>query len=201
MRTLGLVPTPELEPVLSNPLIKVMGHNDLLDLTQEECHARVMGVGSVIFQLLAAQHEFGEPLNLNGDLIEDLLDNTVVCRSDGNGALEAMFSALSFPPTAKTSVLTQEMLKFNRDHTWFDQEFRPPTFRRDRRSDLLPSHAIPVVVGGGLNLKRQADDEPEDEKSKPAKLTKMGKEGRTAKTSDQMVATSTPRRLRSGKVV
>ncbi|KAJ7914599.1 hypothetical protein B0H13DRAFT_2460520 [Mycena leptocephala] len=84
----------------------------------------------------------------------------------------SFFRAKVSPPTARTSVLTQEMLKFNRDHTWFDQEFRPPMFRRDRPSDWLPSHAIPVVVGGGLNLKRRVDDEPEDEKPKPAKLTK-----------------------------
>jgi hypothetical protein len=61
----GLYTTPELEAVLSDPLVHVMGHDTLLGLTQHERGIRALGVGSVLFQLLAVQYELGEPLNLN----------------------------------------------------------------------------------------------------------------------------------------
>jgi hypothetical protein len=49
MRTLGLVPTPDLEAVLSTPLISLMVHSILSELVEEERNTRVMGVGSVQF--------------------------------------------------------------------------------------------------------------------------------------------------------
>ncbi|KAJ6512325.1 hypothetical protein DFH09DRAFT_1100099 [Mycena vulgaris] len=148
IRTLGLVPTPELEAILSAPLISLMVHPGLSDISEHECHTRVMGVGSVLLQLLAVQHKLKEPLDLNGDLIEDLLDNSVVPgRSDGDDAFNVMFAALESSP-AESGVLVQQMLKFKRDHTVFDEEFQPPTFRRDRPSHIQPNIAIPVVVGG-----------------------------------------------------
>ncbi|KAJ6486315.1 hypothetical protein DFH09DRAFT_1291598 [Mycena vulgaris] len=148
IRTLGLVPTPELETILSAPLLSLMVYPGLSDISEHECHTRVMGVGSVLLQLLAVQHKLKEPLDLNGDLIEDLLDNSVVpCRSDGDDAFNVMFAALESPP-AKSGVLVQQMLKFKRDHTVFDEEFQPPTFRRDRPSHIQPNIAIPVVAGG-----------------------------------------------------
>ncbi|KAJ6521137.1 hypothetical protein DFH09DRAFT_1097913 [Mycena vulgaris] len=164
IRTLGLVPTPELEAILSAPLISLMAHPGLSDIPEHECHTRVMGVGSVLLQLLAVQHKLKEPLDLNGDLIEDLLDNSVVpCRSDGDDAFNVMFAALESSP-AKSGVLVQQMLKFKRDHTVFDEkEFQPPTFRRDRPSHIQPNIAIPVVVGGVLKCKAWGG--LEDEKS------------------------------------
>ncbi|KAF8169604.1 hypothetical protein K438DRAFT_1774188 [Mycena galopus ATCC 62051] len=177
MRTLGLDLTPELEAVLSDPLMHLLGHA-LLGLTQQECNIRVMGVGSVLFQLLAVQHELGEPLNLNGDLIEDLKDDSVVaCRPDGDEALNAMFSAI---PTTSTesSVLVQQMLAFKRDHTIFDEEFRPPIFRRDRPSHFPPTEAIPVVVKGVLKRKKnekiKAEKPAKRAKPKPKKEQKRG---------------------------
>ncbi|KAJ7809166.1 hypothetical protein B0H13DRAFT_1928089 [Mycena leptocephala] len=146
MRTWVWLQHPNSRPSFRS-LINVMGHSDLLGLTHEECHARVMGLSM----------NSDEPLNLNGDLFEDLLD------------------------------------KLNSDRRCFVATAHLTCYR------VTPFQLSLEAV----ELKRRADDEPEDEKPKPAKLTKTGKEGRTAKTSrsDQMVATSTPRRLRSGKVV
>ncbi|KAJ6523199.1 hypothetical protein B0H19DRAFT_1277063 [Mycena capillaripes] len=122
MRTLRLVPTPELETVLSTSLISLMTHSVLSDLVEEECNTRVMGVGSVLLQFLAIQNELGEPLNLNGDLLEDLVDGSIVaCPPDGNEALNAMFSAIPSVST-KSADLVQQMLAFNRSHTIFDEE-------------------------------------------------------------------------------
>ncbi|KAJ6605393.1 hypothetical protein DFH09DRAFT_1300125 [Mycena vulgaris] len=102
MDTLGLVSTPELEAVLTGPFISLMDHPALLNLTEEECQTRVMGVGSVLLQFLAVQHELGESLNLNSDLVEDLKDESVVaCLPDGDKALNAMFSAI--PSTSTRS--------------------------------------------------------------------------------------------------
>jgi hypothetical protein len=127
MDTLGLVLTPELEAVLTEPLIRLIDHPALLRLTEEECQTRVMGVGSVLLQILAVQHELGEPLNLNGDLIEDLKDESVVaCLADGEEALNAMFSAIT-SQSMRSDDLVQQMLAFKRDHTIFDDELRPPT--------------------------------------------------------------------------
>ncbi|KAJ6565207.1 hypothetical protein DFH09DRAFT_1081864 [Mycena vulgaris] len=145
MDTLGLVSTPELEAVLTDPLISLMDHPALLNLTEEECQTRVMGVGSVLLQFLAVQHELGESLNLNGDLVEDLKDESVVaCLPDGDKALNAMFSAIPSTST-RSGVLVRQMLAFKRDHTIFDEELRPPFFQRDRPSHFPPTALIPVV--------------------------------------------------------
>ncbi|KAJ7438873.1 hypothetical protein FB451DRAFT_1415997 [Mycena latifolia] len=116
MRTLGLVPTPELEAVLLDPL-------------EPERNKRVMGVGSVLFQILGIQQELGEELNLNGDLIRELVDGSVVpCQHDGAPALERMFAAIPLP-SAKSAVLVKRMLRFNTVHSIFDPMLRPPTYR------------------------------------------------------------------------
>ncbi|KAF8155106.1 hypothetical protein K438DRAFT_1777814 [Mycena galopus ATCC 62051] len=168
MRILELDPPPELEAILSDPLMHLMGHDALLGLTQQECNIRVMGVGSVLFQLPAVHHELREPLNLNGDPIEDIKDDSVVaCRPDGDEALNAMFSAI---PTTSTEsgVLVQQMLAFKRDHMIFDEEFRPPIFRRDRPSHFPPTDPIPVVVKDVLKRKKNEEIKAE----KPAKQAK-----------------------------
>ncbi|KAJ7787579.1 hypothetical protein B0H14DRAFT_2629191 [Mycena olivaceomarginata] len=106
-----------------------------------------MSVGSALLQFLVVQHELGEPLNLNGDRIEDLKDESVVaCLPDGEEALNAMFSAI---PSTK---------------------LRPPFFRRDRPSHFPPTEHIRVEVKGAL--KRKGKDLVDDQK--PAKRAKPG---------------------------
>ncbi|KAJ7267745.1 hypothetical protein C8J57DRAFT_1228367 [Mycena rebaudengoi] len=141
---------PQLEVVLTDPLMHLMGHDMLLGITQQECNIKVVGVGSVLFQLLAVQHKLQEPLDLNGDLIEDLKNDTVVaCRPNGEAALNAMFSAI--PTTSMKS------------------EFRPPTFRHGQPSHFPPTDPIPVVVNG--MSKRKKNKEVDTEKlAKQAKL-------------------------------
>ncbi|KAJ7656170.1 hypothetical protein DFH06DRAFT_1132652 [Mycena polygramma] len=145
LETFGLIPTPELEAVLFKPLSQLMKpHPELENLAEDECNRRVMGVGSALFQLLAIQHELGEPLNLNGDLISDLWDESIVPnRMDGTAALNAMFTSITLK--AKIPV-DEQMLKFNRDHTIYDKDFRPPTFRRILPSNDPPRAPIPVVL-------------------------------------------------------
>ncbi|KAJ6571282.1 hypothetical protein B0H19DRAFT_1064397 [Mycena capillaripes] len=64
--------------VFSDPLATLMQHNEFGALSDDELNQRVLDVASALFQLLAVQSELGEPLNLNGDLISDLADKSVV---------------------------------------------------------------------------------------------------------------------------
>ncbi|KAJ6540692.1 hypothetical protein B0H19DRAFT_1269236 [Mycena capillaripes] len=187
-----------------------------------------MGVGSVLLQILAVQHELGEPLNLNGDLIEDLKDESVVaCLLDGDEALNAMFGAITSKGT-RSGALVQEMLAFKRNHPIFVEALRPPLFRRDRPSYFPPTKPITLQIKGTLKrkgdvvvdeekppkhakpdpktksknegLKHQRDDEIDQEKSpKRAKLSRK-KEGKSRdKKSAQTPAATTRSRRRSGK--
>ncbi|KAJ7223643.1 hypothetical protein C8J57DRAFT_1253483 [Mycena rebaudengoi] len=130
----------------------------------------VMGVGSVLFQLLVVQHELRELLDLNGDLIEDLKDNSVVvCRPDGDAVFNAMFSAIPTTST-KSGVLVQQMSAFKHDHTVFDKEFRPPpTFQCNRPSHFPPTDPIPVMVNETSKCKKSEEVDAE----KPARWAKL----------------------------
>ncbi|KAJ7631566.1 hypothetical protein DFH06DRAFT_1140371 [Mycena polygramma] len=110
--------------------------------------------------LLAIQHELGEPLNLNGDLISDLWEESVVPdRMDGTAALTAMFGSIALKANIPVD---QQMLRFNRDHTIYDRDFRPPSFRRMLPSIRPPCASITVVLPG--ELKRAGSPLSEDEK-------------------------------------
>ncbi|KAJ7767946.1 hypothetical protein DFH07DRAFT_769462 [Mycena maculata] len=95
------------------------------------------------------------PLNLNGDIVEDLITGCVVrYPSDGPAALAAMFAAIPLT-SVQSGVLTQRMLKFNADHATYDRDYRPPTYRWDDPSIFKPTVVIPVV------LKQEGSEEVE----------------------------------------
>ncbi|KAJ7090528.1 hypothetical protein C8R44DRAFT_891962 [Mycena epipterygia] len=171
-RTLGLVPTPELEAVTAPILDALLSHDLLSNLLESERNMRVLGVGSALLQVLAVQKELDEPLDLNGDLRVDLQARAVVpCPYDGSLALEAMFAV--FPLRSSDSgIVLQQMLKFNRDHTIFDAGFRPPTFRRDSPSQFEPSTAIPVTLKP-ITLKRKANENIDEKRKIRSKKAEM----------------------------
>jgi hypothetical protein len=199
MRTFGLAPTPEMEVVLSSPLTSLLDYGLLSDIPESERQERVLGVGAVLLQLLAVQNELREPLNLNGDILDDLITERVVsCLSDGPRALAVMFGAI---PLRKgtTGEVTAQMLRFNKAHTIYDPEFRPPTFRREDPSIFTPTTAIPVI----LALKRKGSEDIEGEKS--AKKVKRSKNPGTAASKkkvrlEQASGATTMRALRSRTV-
>ncbi|KAJ6552681.1 hypothetical protein DFH09DRAFT_1085851 [Mycena vulgaris] len=139
MCTFGLVPTPELEAVLQPPLHSALVHAGLSKLHEPQRNQRVLEIGSALLQLLAIQQQFGEPVNLNGDLLSDLLDGCIVqCTSDGNEGLVAMFTAIPLPNRVlKTHALAKRMLKFN-TRTIYEPDYQPPTIRRDEPSRTGP---------------------------------------------------------------
>ncbi|KAJ7657931.1 hypothetical protein B0H17DRAFT_1213393 [Mycena rosella] len=192
-----------LQPVLEVLLV----HAHLADLPESDRNERVMGVGSALLQLLAVQDQLKEPLNLNGDLLNDLLDGRVVhCPSDGDRGLDAMFASIPLPRRAEHSrVRDRALLKFKRAHTTFDADHRPPTFRHDDESRFPPTEAILVrknqeedgvadeeIAKVGRRTKRKADEQVEGEK--------VGKRAKKARIAGEKKRTNpTPRRLRSGK--
>ncbi|KAJ7214912.1 hypothetical protein GGX14DRAFT_392181 [Mycena pura] len=197
MRTLSLVPTPQLEAILEPSLQSLARHMHLVHVPEPELQRRLLGVGSALLQLLAVQRELGEALNLNGDVLQDLLTGRVVPRSfDGPEALLVMFKACMIADGSSVSATTR-MLKFNEAHVICDQDYSEPTFRRLAPSIFQPSAAIPVV------LKRNGDENIVNEK--PAKRTKTTKTQQAKKKqtieSDMRGSRTTGRRLRSGKVV
>ncbi|KAF7334031.1 hypothetical protein MVEN_02308500 [Mycena venus] len=70
------------------PLTALLGYKGLAHLLEPERQERVMGVSSVLMQILAVQKELGEEFHLNGDILDDLINSCVVqCTSDGPAAL------------------------------------------------------------------------------------------------------------------
>ncbi|KAJ7784815.1 hypothetical protein B0H14DRAFT_2630627 [Mycena olivaceomarginata] len=121
MRSLCLVPTPELEAVLMERLGNLLKHELLAEMLQTERHRRVMAVGSALFQPLAVHHILGEELSLDGA--------TVVPRSsDGPEALAAMFAAIPLS-AAHSGKWAAHMQQFNGAHSFYDPDFCLPTFR------------------------------------------------------------------------
>ncbi|KAJ7769967.1 hypothetical protein B0H16DRAFT_1452339 [Mycena metata] len=162
MRSLGLIQTAELKFLLEAVLPQLLMHKTLEPLPPAERNQRVLTVGSVLLQLLAVQHALGEPLNLNGDILDDLVvGNVVAFECDGPEALSTMFS-LAAPAVSN---LAARMLTFNRAHTIYDPDLRPPTFHRVAPAAREPTDAIPVV------LKRYPSAEIEDER--PGKRLKQ----------------------------
>ncbi|KAJ7679609.1 hypothetical protein B0H17DRAFT_1139138 [Mycena rosella] len=180
-----------------HPVIKEFNeHGFFPHLIEDEQNQRVMGVGSVLLQLLAIQMELGEPLKLNGDLLVDLRDRAVTpCPTDGAKALEAMFGAIRVP-SGKAAVCFKRMMEFNRDHTIYDAQFRLPTFRRDDPSFSAPTEAIPVIVKRPGELKIEGE--------RPMKRAKVGIIGNQLKVQTPGHSRSPSvrgRKLRSGKTV
>ncbi|KAJ7736460.1 hypothetical protein B0H16DRAFT_1466647 [Mycena metata] len=122
---------------------------------------------SVLLQLLAVQHALGEPLNLNGDILDDLVvSNVVALECDGPEALSTMFLWWRL-----------------RAHTIYDPDLRPPTFHRVAPAAREPTDTISVV------LKRNPSAEIEDERS--------GKRLKQKGVSKPVAAAAIPRKLRS----
>ena len=155
-------------------------HKNLSNLLEPERQERVFGVGSVLMQIVAVQQELGEPLNLNGDILQDLVSGCITRYiSDGPKALEAMFAAIAMSGSdinVKSSTVVQQMLDFNNAHAFYDPDFRPPTFRRERPSIITPTVPIPVV------LKRKGDAKIDGEKQ--AKRAKTSINGKNTESTD-----------------
>ncbi|KAJ7735500.1 hypothetical protein B0H16DRAFT_1731302 [Mycena metata] len=157
---LGLRLTPEVELALESATFSLMQHETLAHIHYEERTSRITGVGTALLQCLVVQHELGEPLNLNGDLVNDLWDDSVVARkSDSKAALHAMYVAVCADEALPGADSSQKMSRFFIRHTIVDKEWRPPLYHRIRDSEFMPTEAILVTVPEGL--KRKAEEQLE----------------------------------------
>ncbi|KAJ7671904.1 hypothetical protein B0H17DRAFT_1141327 [Mycena rosella] len=161
MANVGLGPTPELEVVLMAPFGTLLTHDGAWGAVKPQ--RRLAG---------------GPPRCA-----------VAPCPSNGAKALEAMFDVICVP-SGKAAVWFKQMMEFNRDHTIYDTQFRPPKFRRDDPSFSAPTEAIPVIV------KR-----PGEQPNKRAKAGILRNELK-AKTPGHSRSPSTQaQKLRSGKTV
>ncbi|KAJ6595246.1 hypothetical protein DFH09DRAFT_1073062 [Mycena vulgaris] len=74
----------------------------------------------------------------------------------GDEALNTMFGAIPSTST-RSCALVQQRLASKSDHIIFDEELRPPIFRRHRPSHFPPTDPIPVVVNGALKRKENEE--------------------------------------------
>ncbi|KAJ7136419.1 hypothetical protein C8R43DRAFT_955893 [Mycena crocata] len=205
MAHLHLIPTPELKAVLSPIGVALLAHEDLSDIYEAERNRRVLGVGCALLQILAVQHEIQEPLNLNGDIVGDLMDGTVVhCPGDAAKAMQAMYTAAP----DQTGDFGQRFSKFTTQHTIYDSTFRLPTYRREYPSRSKPT--APIPIDSKRKGKVTTDDAPPAKRGRGgmsgsgrgrgnAKVTR----GRTTAAGAPRggVADTTSRRLRSNRAV
>ncbi|KAJ7099139.1 hypothetical protein C8R44DRAFT_747825 [Mycena epipterygia] len=153
MSSVGLVLTPELAVLIEDPVQVLLKIKGLTHLLEPERMDRVIAVGSALLQVLAIQEQLGEPLNLNGDILNDLLDGRIVARtSDGAEGLRAMLLGSGNWANRMMDLNTS---KFNHAHSIYDPDYRPSLYRREDPSRFPATEAIPVVV------KRKADKELE----------------------------------------
>ncbi|KAK7040023.1 hypothetical protein R3P38DRAFT_3350044 [Favolaschia claudopus] len=174
MQHLGLLATPEQVALKDRALDRLLRHSQPRasdasdDISSAEWKIRVCSVGSALLQILVVQHELGEPLNLNGDLLDDLINGRIVaCEDDAESVLNLIMTcALGQITEAQTSL--EKFIKFKREFTVYDETYRPPSFRRIAESTSQPSAPMLVTVKRGAEeeiedvpeAKRKKDDQP-----------------------------------------
>ncbi|KAJ7248730.1 hypothetical protein C8J57DRAFT_1240152 [Mycena rebaudengoi] len=160
-----------------------MNHRNLAHLLEAERNPRVLA------------QQLNEPLNLNGDLLGDLLDDRVsYLPYDGGVGLEAMFSAVA----GSGPRLANRMLQFNSAHVTWDDDYRPKTFRRNEASRFEPTAPIPVVVK--RKGEQAIEGEPPSKRAKGGKAKKTAKVEPTTKLGVKAAKPASARRLRSRNV-
>ncbi|KAJ7797825.1 hypothetical protein B0H13DRAFT_1933974 [Mycena leptocephala] len=84
-------PERELTALMERPLQRLQDFR-LVSVPGPERRYRVIGVGRAMLQLLDLQHELGEPLDLNGDTFDDLVEGDIkATQMESHEATRAMF--------------------------------------------------------------------------------------------------------------
>ncbi|KAK7018136.1 hypothetical protein R3P38DRAFT_2981460, partial [Favolaschia claudopus] len=105
-------------------------------VSSDEWNRRVLGVGRTLLQLLAIQYELGEPLDLNGDLFLDLVEENVnQVPSEFFRGQRAMILAMHLQVLRHRKFWDSEQFyghveEFNELHTTFDPTYRPANYLR-----------------------------------------------------------------------
>lgn len=173
-----------------------------------ERHYRVAGVGRVMLQILALQHELGEPLDLNGDTFEELVDQAIsAVKVEAVGALYGMF--LMTNPRILRHKKYWSPEAFNKDapgfaklHSRRDPTYHPATYRRslpqeNRRpritveipqetEDTLEAPAIEVKT---KNYRKKIRPRPEDHDEEPPAPKRQATHQRQLRSHEKKAST------------
>ncbi|KAJ7471213.1 hypothetical protein B0H11DRAFT_1919781 [Mycena galericulata] len=126
-------PVEELTALMVRPLERLQDFR-LVEVPGLERRRRVLTVGRVMLQLLALQYELEEPLNLNGDTFDDLVERAIEpVHLESNKALRAMIVAtkpkqLRHKKHWDKEAFADFIRDFYANHTVFDSTFRPKTY-------------------------------------------------------------------------
>ncbi|KAJ7276589.1 hypothetical protein C8J57DRAFT_1713894 [Mycena rebaudengoi] len=163
-------PVDELTALMERPLRQLQDFR-FVSVPGPEWRRRALTVGRVMPQLLAIQYDdLEEPLNLNGDMFEDLLEGDVKqINIEAHEALRVMLVA------TKPKMLTHKrywdsgwaafqefVTKFSNDHSGLDPAYRPKTYRRTRP---LEPRRPPI----GIAVDSTRSDDSEDDQITPPK--------------------------------
>ncbi|KAJ7620926.1 hypothetical protein B0H17DRAFT_1151844 [Mycena rosella] len=171
-------PVSELTLLMERPLEQLQDFR-VVSVAGPERRRRVTAVGRVMLQLLALQHELQEPLNLNDDTFEELMEGAIdPANKEWLQAMRGIFCATNpkvlrhkkywdmekFRDSFRTDVLTT--------HTILDSTFRPATYIRIKPWEIRrPLLAIEVTksaeednVEGNTRgkVRHRTDDNDED---------------------------------------
>ncbi|KAK6996404.1 hypothetical protein R3P38DRAFT_2799715 [Favolaschia claudopus] len=157
-------PCPELVSLMVPPIGKLR-QSCPASVPNEEWNRRVLGVGAALLQLLAIQHELEEPLNLNGDIFVDLVEEEVKTAHDEVAeAQRAMIMALNLKVLRHRKYwdkpkFARHIEEFQEYHTTFDPTFRPATYLCiGPRKTRQPVIAVEI----GSRVRRREEDEDPD---------------------------------------
>ncbi|KAK7027101.1 hypothetical protein R3P38DRAFT_2777193 [Favolaschia claudopus] len=164
-------PSAELIALMVRPIEKLR-HSRPASVSNEEWNRRILGVGKTLLQLLAIQQELEEPLNLNGDIFVDLIEDEVKAADNEVAEAErAMILALDLKVLRHRKYwdkarLARHIEDFEKHHTTFDATYRPATYLRIGPRKLRQP-VIAVQIGSRVR-RREEDEDSDYAEEKPA---------------------------------
>ena len=146
-QSLPIASNPKIDDLLVTPLAQLLNHVKLSGIGLSERGPLVSAPGTVLLRLVAIQHDLGEPVTVDGALLEDIIaDRVVPAHSNVQRALEVMWSATDpfthlngSHPQGLFQELAQRRLTFNKEHIVYTNVPTPRYLRMDSESANAPS--------------------------------------------------------------
>ncbi|KAJ7212514.1 hypothetical protein GGX14DRAFT_446587, partial [Mycena pura] len=154
--------------------------NDYAFTSEDDINARVATLGRTLFMLLAIQHELGDPLDLSGDTLSDLVYDKIiraVSYDEETKLVHAMYQSTNpFKLTHKSrwnaGTYQRNFSTFFEAHRVYDPNYRPTLYKRtipfrpQRQRRPIPS--VPDLPSQSLKRPRSASHSSSDsEESDP----------------------------------
>ncbi|KAJ7131337.1 hypothetical protein C8R44DRAFT_871833 [Mycena epipterygia] len=214
---LQLEPFKELTVLMAKPLEQLQDFR-LVSVPGRERRRRVLTVGHVMLQILALQYELKEPLDLNGDMFEDLVEGAIKwVPLETSQALRAMLLATKLKELSHKNYWDIEAFgksasDFEFTHSGVDSTYRPDTYRRNSAQEIRrPPIAVDVStrteedeVPGKLPTKtRPRVDGGVDDEDAPAPkrqaMSRLRPRGTKGPRKEQVAAVPVGKVVASGK--